>query len=395
MRRYPRPGASLAIPFRAELGAFGGDVGLVLSGGGARAAYQAGALKALAGHLDRVPNPISIIIGSSIGSINGLLLGAGLRAGYSPAVGLLEDLWRERTFRNTFKGSPSASFFKAIRLAVLQYLQPGPHRSDRAIFDPSPLMTRIDSAIAESGGLAPENRIANLQAVGVMTTVEGSTRKPLLFVSSHKEMDPETMQGASFEVCYTPSLSAKHGFASAALPSVLPPVELDTEQGKVRLVDGGISQNVPVDPAMRLGARRIILIDVSGRDWWLRRYGESQDTRPSWEVPAGSETFCLRPPETFAIRPKRPLGQLLKSAVSGSTQKFMSAVGPVWPVFKLLERRLGEDVAYETMSYCALDTDYLSGIMEQGYHETATLLRNRKSLPFKSTSAEEALSKVG
>jgi hypothetical protein len=215
-----------------------------------------------------------------------------------------------------------------------------------------------------------------------MTTVEGKKRHPLLFVSSHKKIPDEIMEGATFDICYVDELYAKHGFASAALPAVLPPVELDTEHGTVRLVDGGISQNVPVDPAARLGADRVVVVDISGRDWWLDRFNEALDTRPTWEVPAEEKTFCVRPPDTFVVRCQRPLGDLLKHAVSGKTSKFIAAVGPTWPIYTLLKKKFGEDVAYETLSYVALDPDYISALIERGYNETLSLLRNRPEPEF-------------
>jgi predicted acylesterase/phospholipase RssA len=274
-------------------------------------------------------------------------------------------------------------------MAYLQYRAPGPSATSEAIFDPTPLMNRVDQVITDFGGLNPENRHPSLQVVGVMTTMEGPERKPMLFMSSHKRFDSQTLEGASFEICYVDNLSAKHGFASAALPSVLPPVELDTEHGKVRLVDGGISQNIPVDPAVRVGAQRVIVIDISGRSWWLDHYGESHDTRPTWEVPAGLKTFCLRPPDTFVIRPQKALGPLLKAAVSSSTRKFIAAVGPVWPVFQLLKKKLGEEIAYEVMSYAALDPDYQIALMEAGYNETAQLLKNKTQVEFERQESYE------
>jgi hypothetical protein len=230
-----------------------------------------------------------------------------------------------------------------------------------------------------------------LEAVGVMTTIEGPQRKPLLFLSSAQRDFGAVLDGASFEIARIPSLTAKHGFASAALPSVLPPVELDTEHATVRLVDGGISQNVPVDPAVRLGADRVILSDVSGRDFWLNQYGESHDTRPKWEVPAELKTYCMRPPETFVSRIHKPVGALLRSTVGSSRKRFMAAIGPVWPVFRLLSRKLGEDLAYEAASYVALDPDFIRGLIAQGYEETRAMLRNRSELEFHRVDSYENL----
>ncbi|MCB0353627.1 MAG: patatin-like phospholipase family protein [Bdellovibrionales bacterium] len=391
MRRRPQEPDRKAIQFEAPLQRSEAKLAIVLSGGGSRAAYQAGALRALVPYFERHPKNLSIVIGSSIGAINGLIFSACLKQGYSESVSQLEQLWSMRTFKNTFAGSPSSAFLRAIRMAVLQYMSPGPKPTSDAIFDPTPLMTQVDSVITEAGGLAPNERHPNLEAVAVMTTLEGTERKPLLFLSSHKELAQDMLAGASFQVCAVETLTAKHGFASAALPSVLPPVEIDTQLGKLRLVDGGISQNVPVDPAARLGAERVIICDISGRAFWLDQYNHAHDSRPDWEVPAEHSTFCVRPPETFVIRNRSPFGPILKHAVARSTGRFIEAVGPTWPVFKLLKNRIGEDLAYEVMSYVALDPDYLIGLMEAGYSYTKHLLKSRTQIEFQKNQSFEQI----
>jgi len=388
MRRRPQKDDQPAINFQRSLKPAQSELGIVLSGGGVRAAYQAGALKALSQFLERDLNQTSIILGSSIGAINGLVFSACLKDGVKHSISTLEEMWRERNFNNTFSGSRAKAFLRALRIAAKQYVDPGPHSSNLAVFDPEPLRNRIDRELLAHGGLTPESRAANLKAIGVMTTLEGSTRKPLLFLSSHHRLEHEEMQGASFDICYVPELTSKHGFASAALPSLLPPVEINTGEGTVRLVDGGISQNIPVDPAVRLGAHRIIIIDISGRTWWFDRYGEPHDTRPSWEVPADAHTFCLRPPETLTIKNATALGPFLKQAVGSSSKRFMDACGALWPFFVLVKKKLGEDLAYEVMSYVALDEEYLNALLEVGYHDTMAILRARGSNLFVENEEE-------
>lgn len=382
MRRTPRLDTSPALQYQRSLANSDSDLGIVLSGGGVRAAYQAGALRALAQVMGDNLEKTSVILGSSIGAVNGLVLASCLKHGFSHGVTMLEDLWRERTFSNTFSGSRARAFLRAIRIAAQQYLAPGPHGSSSAVLDPEPLRTKLDCVIQENGGLTPEGRAPGLKSVGTMTTIEGAQRKPLLFLSSHHQLGPDDLRGASFEICYVNELTAKHGFASAALPSILPPVELDTEAGRVRLVDGGISQNVPVDPAVRLGAHRIVVIDISGRTWWFDRYGEPHDTRPSWEVPAGEDTFCLRPPQTLTLRNNKALGPFLKHAIGGSRKRFSDACGALWPLFTLVKAKLGEELAYEVMSYVALDPEYLNALIEVGYHETIAVLKRRSRCQF-------------
>ena len=389
MRRRPQSEDQKAVKFRKSLEPNSSDIGIVLSGGGVRAAYQAGALKAVAQVLGKDLDHTSIVLGSSIGAVNGLVLSAFLKNGIGPSVEILEELWRERNFSNTFKGSRTRAFLRAIRIATAQYLSPGPNSSGTSVLDPSPLEERLNAAIQGQGGLSPQSRAPSLRAVGVMTTMDGAQRKPLLFLSSHHQLTPEELSGSTFDICYVEELNARHGFASAALPSILPPVELDTDRGRVRLVDGGISQNIPVDPAVRLGAHRIIVVDISGRSWWLDKYGEAHDTRPSWEVPAGDDTFCLRPPETLTIRNPGSLGIYLKQAVGSSRKRFMDACGALWPLFTLVKAKLGEEAAYEVMSYVALDPEYLNSLIEVGYHDTFALLRRRPRNPFMQNEEEE------
>lgn len=391
MRARRRDRNKKAVSKKPSLSKKPGSIGIVLSGGGARAAYQIGALKALAPYLKKNESQIKVIVGSSIGAINSLLFAACLKDGVDNAISVCEEVWKERTFKNTFSDSPSMAFFRAIKLATMQYLNPGPNPDNDSIFDPTPLMQRLDGIIDQYGGLSPENRIPTLESLAVMTTVEGEQRKPLLFVSSHRKLEEEVMRGATFQNYYVDALKAKHGFASAALPSVLPPVEIDTNEGIIRLVDGGISQNVPVDPAVRLGAEKALVVDISGRDWWLDRFDESLDTRPEWEVPAEAKTFCLRPPDTFVVRCRQPLGPLFKNAISSSRTKFIKSVGPLWPIFAMLKNKVGEDVAYETLSYVALDPDYIQGLIERGYNETIHQLRNREEPEYEHNESYEEL----
>lgn len=345
-------------------------LGLILSGGGSRAAYQIGALQALVPNFQAHGIKLDIAAGSSIGAVNCIVLDGCFHLGLDVAVEAMARLWRERTFRNTFAGHPSRAFLRTLQVATIRYSSPGPVATSLAIFDPTPLRNRIDGVIAEAGeAVQPDS--PRLLAAAVMVTVEGQTRKPLLFVrSSRGDLPEDWFHGASFSVSYVPQLLASHGLASAALPSVLPPVELNATAQNVRLVDGGISDNIPVDPVVRLGAHRTIMIDVSGRRWWFDRYQEPHDSRPEWELPAKNQSYCLMPQESLELVPKGGLGSVLKEAVGRSTKNFIAALGPTWPIFRILKHKMGEELAYEVMSYVALHPDYIAALLELGYKET-------------------------
>ena len=352
-----------------------GGVGIVLSGGGSRTAYQVGALKALASELSRPENRPKVIVGSSIGAINGIILGDSMVVGIAAGVDALRSLWRERTYRNTFHGSPSRALLRALQITILRYSSPGPAATSLAIFNPTPLRDRIDGVLKEFRAMPPSDVGRRAETVAIMATVEAKKRRPLLFCSREEPLDEEYLKGASFSISYVPMLSAAHGLASAALPSVLPPVQLNADSAEVRLVDGGICDNIPVDPAVRLGADRLIVIDASGRRWWFDHYGEPHDTRPTWEVVANEETYCYYPRKNLELMTKKPLGELLKQSTGRSRVDLIAALGPTWPIFRILKHKMGEALAYEVMSYVALHPGYFEAVEELGFQETQELLK--------------------
>lgn len=339
--------------------------GIVLSGGGARAAYQIGILRALANTGVLQTENISVIVGTSVGAINGIVLSGCLGSGLHEAVEAIADVWRERTYRNTFSGHISHTFVRTLKVAFLRYSAPGPVASSVSIFNPTPLQDRINQIIAAHGNVD----IPTLKAVAVMTTIEGEERLPLLLARTRKRLDQESLDGANFEVCYLKELQARHGLASAALPSVLPPVTLDLENRNVRLVDGGICDNHPVDPAVRLGAERIFILDCSGRRWWFDHYDEPHYTKPTWQVSAVPGSYCLVPEEIVDFHNSKGLGHFLKLSLGRSTKDYIMALGPTWPIFKILKHRLGEDLAYEVMSYVTLHPDFAEALLEYGYND--------------------------
>jgi hypothetical protein len=298
-----------------------------------------------------------------------------LNSSYDEAIATMEEIWRERSFRNTFRGSASMSFLRALQVAILQLPSPGPNRTSVSIFDPTPLMQRIDEVVAGFGGVHPENRKSELRALAVMTTLEETRRRPLLVVSMKERLGAYKLRGASFEVCYVDNLVAAHAFASAALPSVLPPIKLNLETRQVRLVDGGISDNLPVDPSVRLGAAKVVAIDISGRRWWFLQSGRPIYSQDRWEVRADDGTYCLRPTDGLELRNEEPFGPLLKAAVGGSGRSLIAALGPTWPIFKLLARKLGEDWAYEVMTYVVINEDFVAALLQRGHDDASRALK--------------------
>jgi len=344
--------------------------GLVLSGGGARAAYQVGALKALYESLPEAEQDFQLIFGSSIGAVNGALVAAGLRKGSKEAVQALEEVWRERTFSNSFAGTLSMAFMRSIRMGFLQYLKPGAGPTSTAIFDPSPLSQRIDELLYDFGGASVDQHPAGLSAVGVMATEEGASRKSVLIVNSSTPVSDVNLEGSRFGIHTVNHLSASHLLASAALPFVLPPVKLDTEEKNILLVDGGIANNLPVDPAVRFGAKNVVLIDTSGKKWWHDFHNRPYYTAETWAIDPTPGANCLVPSEFMEIVSPSSFGKILKNSIGSTTREFIRALGPVWPVYQFLNKKMGEECALETISYAVLYKPYIAALIELGYDET-------------------------
>ena len=365
---------------------------LVLSGGGSRSAYQVGVLKALTEHVFPADMRFTVICGSSIGAVNSILYSHGIQHGMDRGVAALEELWRERTYQNTFEGSLSLSFFRSIKIGLIQYLSPGPNPTDESIFNPSPLINRIDEIISKVDKEALAPNAPSVQTVGVMTTVEGAERSALFIVESDTKLPAEMTLGAGFDVYYVDKLNAKHAFASAALPSVLPPVELSLDDKDVRLVDGGICDYLPVDPSIRFGSRHVAVIDSSGRKWWCDHYGQSHDQADPWNITFSNGNFCLLPPKSTEFINKKAFGDVLQEVIGSSTKDYIRALGPIWPIYKLLVHRLGKVAANEIMSYAVLHEEYISALIDIGYQEACEII---KSELVPSSTEESAETLVG
>ncbi len=352
------------------------QLGIVLSGGGVRASYQVGVLKAICEHLPNYGNNISVIVGASIGAVNAVILDSSLHRGLSGAVEVVENVWRDRTYENTFAGSLTVSFFRSIKLAFFQSITPGPVATDFAIFDPTPLIQSLHHSLTSVRKEDRSRSSAGKRSVAVMTTQEGKERTPLLIAHMRGDNYFHHDVGVSYDVHCVKRLGLKHAFASAALPWVLPPVEILNDKKTIRLVDGGICDNVPVDPAIRLGADTVLTIDTSGRSWWHDQMKRRHYERDEWEIEAAKDTYCLLPKNHLHLQNKKPLGEIVADVIGGrSAKNAIRTLGPIWPVYKLLKVKLGEVVALEIISYVFLHPDFISQVLQLGYDETTELIK--------------------
>jgi NTE family protein len=238
---------------------------LNLTGGGARAAYQVGVLKAIC---ELVPqnckNPFSIVCGTSAGAINAAVLAA-YAMDFCEGAGRLAHVW-ENLFSDQVYRSDSKSV-REIGARWLKALMPGGIRTQRPIslLDNAPLAEFLGRAI-------PFEQISEciacgaLDAVGI--TASGYTSGlPVTFFEGAPTI--ETWVRARRLGIFA-RIGVPHLMASSAIPFIFPAIQI----GQEFFGDGAMRQAAPMTPALHLGAHRILVISVGRMTRMTPRQGD-------------------------------------------------------------------------------------------------------------------------
>ena len=228
---------------------------LVLTGGGARAAYQIGVLQAICEILPNPrANPFPIICGTSAGAINAVSLACHAE-NFQSAVDAVADVWRNfrahQVYRSDSTGIATSGLLWLSTLALGWLVQ----RAPRSLLDNSPL-GRLLSQHLDFGGIDRAIGAGALRAVSV--TVSGyASGESVSFFQAAGSVEP--WRRAQRMGCRT-RLGVEHLLASSAIPFVFPAQRIHREY----FGDGSMRQLAPISPAVHLGAQRILVIG-SGR----------------------------------------------------------------------------------------------------------------------------------
>lgn len=226
-----------------------GPLGLVLSGGGARAAYQVGVLLRIA---ERVPDlEIPIVTGVSAGAINATLL-AGHGGNFASAVDELARSWQSLTLAQVMDARLGTALAAALRL-VWKGATRAQGLEFKSIVDVSPLRRFLEPR-APLTGIATNVASGRLRALGLSATCYESG-ETVTFVQGVQEV-PGWQRSKRRSVPAVITLD--HVMASAAIPLVFPAVPLDGGH----FGDGSVRLTAPLSPAIHLGAARILTITM-------------------------------------------------------------------------------------------------------------------------------------
>lgn len=228
---------------------------LVLSGGGARGAYQVGVLKAMAQWMpEDAPCPFEVLVGTSAGALNAAALAA-RASSFREAVAVLERVWGDFSVDQVMRVDPTtmlrAGLHWMLSLLFGGWLLPPP----RSLLDTSPLRELLRQTIPFEQ--IPEAVASGpIHALAVATTSYTSGQAVAFFeaVPSVNEWHRVRRTGVRR------ALDIDVLMASAAIPFIFPAAGIDGQY----YGDGAMRQLAPLSPAVHLGANRVLVIGTRG-----------------------------------------------------------------------------------------------------------------------------------
>lgn len=232
-----------------------GDLAFVLTGGGARAAYQVGVLRWLAHRYPTLRVPI--LTGVSAGAVNAAHL-AGHHGTFGQSVEELVALWADLEAEHVFRVDAGTLANTGIRLA-LRLVTAGLVSTPevRGFLDTEPLRRHLTETFAavngELTGIEYNLERGALKAIALSTT-SYTTGQSVVWIQG-RDIEPWTRpRRRSVQT----RLTVEHVMASSAIPIFFPAVRLDGAW----YGDGGLRLTAPLSPALHLGARKLLAIST-------------------------------------------------------------------------------------------------------------------------------------
>ncbi|MAW75835.1 MAG: patatin [Planctomycetes bacterium] len=356
-------------------------IALVLGGGGARAAYQAGFLRYIGRRLPQLR--FAILSGTSAGAINAVHL-ARFQGSLHRATEDLRRLWSQLTMDQVFNAD-TGSLAKIVTRWGLRLISGGSSfaPTTRGLVDTSPLKNFLcnQTSCLENGkipGIEENILRGHLHSLAI-TTTDYNTGRSVTWIHGKNPKEWERTYRSGIQA----KISIDHVMASCAIPLVFPAVKIgDSWHG-----DGGVRQTTPLSPVMHMGAERILAISTRN----LPDDVEPQKTTPKGYPPPAQvagilmnavfldalefdsgnvqrfnrlleklpeEDRCgLRPVELLTARPSEDPGVLAR--------EFEARLpGP----FRFLERGLGtqETESHDLLSLLMFQPEYIEALISLG-----------------------------
>ena len=228
-------------------------IGLILTGGGARAAYQVGVLKAIAEFLPRrAHSPFQVISGSSAGALNAVTLAVNARQ-FRRGVKYLLGIWTNAKVQDIYRSDVLGVFANSTRwLAGLVLSVLGINRMNRvSLLDNSPLTVFLEETL-------PCEKIQEsidagvLHALSITASGYGSGQS-VTFYQGVAGIEPwKRTRRLGMEA----RIGIEHLLASSAIPFIFPAVHINREY----FGDGSVRQIAPISSSLHLGADKVMVM---------------------------------------------------------------------------------------------------------------------------------------
>ena len=237
--------------------------GLILTGGGARAAYQVGVLRALAQlrrecGADRTRNPFGVIVGTSAGAINAAALACGADD-FDAAVERVSQVWRdfhaEQVYRADSLGVIRSGAQWLTMLSIGWVIARWRRARPRSLLDNEPLAELL-KRLVPLARLRLMLRARHVHGLAVSAS-SYSSGLHVTFYDASAPIEPWTR---SQRIAVQGRISHAHLLASSAIPFVFPAASIELDGVSQWFGDGSMRQTAPISPAVHLGAQKLLVI---------------------------------------------------------------------------------------------------------------------------------------
>jgi NTE family protein len=235
------------------------STGIVLSGGGARGAYEAGVVAGIMEVLRPKRAPFDVLCGTSVGALNAAYLASHAHMPDMNAAGLISQ-WQSLELNRHLKLDMRGLLgwkrsFSAAKPVFPTPNASGPNYAGRSLLHTGAIDELVEQAVRWD--CLHENVKSGLVRALIVAALHISTGKTTLFA--------EMTGGAEFKAGRDPHrtpfvgpIGAEHVLASAAIPLLFPARRVGSDY----YCDGGVRYNTPIAPAIRAGAQRLVVISL-------------------------------------------------------------------------------------------------------------------------------------
>jgi len=233
-------------------------VAIVLSGGGARGAYEAGALSVLLPVLEERGERPRLLVGTSAGAVNISFLASHAQFPLDQLIPEALAAWASMSWSEVARPLVSVASLRRVGGYAGEVLGV-PGLQLESLLDPAPLRRTLRQRI-DFDQLAGNIEAGRLDSAAVVAS-SALTGRSVVFHAGLPSPPADNRRGIDYVAT---ALADEHVLASAAIPAVFPAVHVERPRGaRGWYFDGGTHLNTPIKPALELGAERVVVVAVS------------------------------------------------------------------------------------------------------------------------------------